>query len=525
LCIGLDAADARLIDRWCDQGWLPNIARMKARGTSWPRMQTTAEVFHVSAWPSIFTGTPADVHGLYHAYVARPGHQGVLRPRPDQSPVPFFWKLLSDRGRRTVVMDAFLTCPLQSFNGLQIVDWGSWSWFWDPTILPASLKKEILKEFGAYPFEDHSRVGVVPVTDFVGFRDRLLAAVSTKTKVVKSLMAREQWDLFLVVFGEPHPAGHYLWHFHDRSYVTHPASGAGALENALRDVYVALDTAVGELLGSVDDDATVILVSGDGMGPNYSGSHLLEDVMTRLGVFTKPTTQTAVELGGTRDRRVPEDLASTVRAMIPERVRIAISNVLLSRKTRERLSLRWKTAGIAWDRTRAFLIENANEGYIRVNLKGREPLGIVEPGAEYQALCGELCRTATAMRNPDTGKPATKAVYRTDDICNGPSRSTMPDVVILWDPDARVTTDLLIETHGLVRAPAPSCGMPPYYTGNHFPNAFAIALGPGVPAGLVRPGGSILDLAPTILKHRGIDPPGHMTGTVLSELVGNARWA
>jgi hypothetical protein len=29
---------------------------------------------------------------------------------------------------------------------------------------------------------------------------------------------------------------------------------------------------------------------------------------------------------------------------------------------KERLSLRWKTAGIAWPQTRAFVIENPNEG-------------------------------------------------------------------------------------------------------------------------------------------------------------------
>ena len=47
--------------------------------------------------------------------------------------------------------------------------------------------------------------------------------------------------------------------------------------------------------------------------------------------------------------------------------------------------MRWKTAGIAWDRTRAFPIENANEGYIRINLQGREPEGTVQPGEDYHA--------------------------------------------------------------------------------------------------------------------------------------------
>src|SRR5262245_18581132 len=147
LFIGLDAADADLIDVWCQQGFLPNIAQLKERG-SWGRLKTTAEVFHVTAWPSIFTGTTADKHGLYHAYVVRPGHQGLLRPRPDLSPFPFLWKVLSDRGKRSVVIDAFLTCPLQGLNGVQIVDWGSWSWFCEPTTIPASLGNEIRRKFG-----------------------------------------------------------------------------------------------------------------------------------------------------------------------------------------------------------------------------------------------------------------------------------------------------------------------------------------------------------------------------------------
>src|SRR3989304_2203716 len=78
-----------------------------------------------------------------------------LRPRPDESPFPFFWKLLDERGKRCVVIDAFLTCPLQSLGGVQIVDWGSWSWFWEPTMIPASLKSEIRRRFGPYPAEDH----------------------------------------------------------------------------------------------------------------------------------------------------------------------------------------------------------------------------------------------------------------------------------------------------------------------------------------------------------------------------------
>ncbi len=520
LFIGLDAGDAHLIDRWVNEGWLPNIARMQETGTRWPSMATPADTFHVSAWPSIFTGAAADVHGLYHAYVTRPGHQGVLRPRPDESPVPFFWKLLSDRGKRAIVMDAFLTCPLRDFNGVQIVDWGSWSWFWEPTILPHSVGSEIKRRFGAYPFEDHSKVGVTPVVDFDGFRGRLLSAVSRKTQVVKWLIEREDWDLFLVVFGESHPAGHYFWHLHDPDYQFHES--AQAHRHSLRDVYVALDTAIGELLRSVDSHTTVMLVSGDGMGPNYSGSHLLEDALVQLGALT---TAGAVELQDSSEPKRPEharrDVASAVRNMIPQKLRIAVSDALLSRQMKERLSLRWKTAGIAWDRTQAFVIENANEGYVRINLKGREPLGIVEPGAEYERVRDEIYDAAVTMTNPQTGKPAASIVYRTDDICRGPRRDHMPDVVIIWDLDARVTTEVLIGKLGLVRKSAASCQLPPFYTGNHAPRAFTVAVGPDVPQGYSETGKSVLDLAPTILSRFGIEIPSHMSGTVLTELGGS----
>ena len=107
-----------------------------------------------------------------------------------------------------------------------------------------SLKKDIHERFGPYPAEDHSKVLTPP--DCQGFRQRLLAAVAKKTQVVKWLMEREAWDLFLVVFGETHPAGHYFWHLHDPSYMAHPKGGAGTLRYALRDVYVAIDGALGE---------------------------------------------------------------------------------------------------------------------------------------------------------------------------------------------------------------------------------------------------------------------------------------
>jgi predicted AlkP superfamily phosphohydrolase/phosphomutase len=518
LVIGLDAADRELIEQWEHQGLLPTISKMKSSGT-WASLQTTAEIVHVSAWPSIFTGTTPDKHGLYHAYVMQPGQQAPVRPRPDLCPVPFLWKTLDEHGKRCIVMDAFLTCPLQNFGGIQIVDWGTWTWFWQQTILPASLGKQIAERFGPYPAEDHSKVGMTPPPDPKGFHDRLLAAVARKTAVTKWLLTTQEWDFFLVVFGESHPAGHYFWHFHDPDYVAHSPADSVQMRNALRDVYVALDGAIGEILRVAGEDTLVCLVSGDGMGPNYSASHMLSPLLERMRLLNEPSGDaTAANATQNKPAQGRRDLLATLRGLIPKPVRAAISRRLLPRSVNEKLSMRWKTARIAWDRTRAFPIENANEGYIRINLQGREPEGTVQPGTDYHALCDALVETARAMVNPVDGRRAAHAVHKTHEIFNGPCRDQMPDVIINWDPDARVTTRLYSERWGKLESEHAGYAVTPYYTGNHRPNAFMAVVGPGVGPGLVLEGASILDLAPTVLARFGLTAPAHMDGRVLDEL-------
>jgi predicted AlkP superfamily phosphohydrolase/phosphomutase len=209
--------------------------------------------------------------------------------------------------------------------------------------------------------------------------------------------------------------------------------------------------------------------------------------------------------------------------MIPERVRVAVTQRLLPRSTQEKLSLRWKTSGISWSQTRAFLIENANEGYIRINLRGREPEGIVNPGKEYEDLCDEIYRTVKTMINPANGALAARAVYKTDEVFHGLCRSHMPDIIINWNDDAKITTELLSAKYGIARSNEPGCLLAPYYTGNHRPTAFMVSQGPEILHGAVFEGTSILDLAPTILNLLGIRSPDYMDGRVLSELRGSKQ--
>ncbi len=512
MVIGLDAADRELIEAWCEQGLLPNISRIRSAGI-WGSLETTADTVHVSAWPSIFSGTTPDKHGLYHAYVMQPGQQAPARPKPENCPVPFFWQLLDQQGIRSIVMDAFLTCPLRDFSGIQIVDWGSWTWFSGQEILPESIKHDIRKQFGVYPAENHSKVGMTPPVDPLGFRERLLEGVKKKSQVAQWLMESQDWEFFLLVFGECHAAGHYFWHYMDTEYASYPEKCEQELRTALLDVYVAIDAAIGELLARRDDDTVVYVVSGDGMGPNYSGSHILNELLKRMKLMNNSGAESA-----SAPPKPKKSLSSTLRALVPKGFRAFISRHVLPRSVNERLSLHWKTADINWATTRAFVIENANEGYIRLNLKGREPEGIVEKATEYDAICDSLVDVATHMTNPVNDKLAATHVHKTVDLYSGPCCGSMPDVIINWDPEAKVMTQLATSAHGTVSTPLPGYAVTPYYSGNHRGNAFIAALGTSVEPGSVLEGASILDLAPSILAHFGVEVPGHMDGKVVGAL-------
>jgi predicted AlkP superfamily phosphohydrolase/phosphomutase len=94
----------------------------------------------------------------------------------------------------------------------------------------------------------------------------------------------------------------------------------------------------------------------------------------------------------------------------------------------------------------------------------------------------------------------------------------MPDIIINWNDDAKITTELLTTKYGIGRSNAPGCALPPYYTGNHRPNAFMVSVGFDISQGAVCESTSILDLAPTILDQFGIKAPDYMDGRVLSQM-------
>ena len=134
----------------------------------------------------------------------------------------------------------------------------------------------------------------------------------------------------------------------------------------------------------------------------------------------------------------------------------------------------------------------------------------MSPGAEYEDLIASLGQELAGLRNPVNGAQAAERVTQVDRVFRGERRGDLPDAVISWNLDARVTDQLEAPTAGLIRGKA-GHAVSPFYNGNHRAVAFMFARGPAVPAsGLDN--GHILDFAPTLLSMFGVEAPGYFEG-------------
>jgi predicted AlkP superfamily phosphohydrolase/phosphomutase len=162
-----------------------------------------------------------------------------------------------------------------------------------------------------------------------------------------------------------------------------------------------------------------------------------------------------------------------------------------------------------WSRTRAFTLPTDLEGCIRINLQGREPEGIIEPGAQYTDLCQEIRARLEELTNPANGARAVRQVWIRNETFPGDRQEHLPDLIVTWN-DARPFAALASPHLGLVEGASPDPR-----TGTHAPTGFLFAAGAGIPRGY-QGDGQLMDIAPTVLKLLGLVPPPTMDGRPLT---------
>jgi predicted AlkP superfamily phosphohydrolase/phosphomutase len=513
LLLAMDAADSHLVRRWAREGYLPTIARMLGSGVVVP-IATPPAVLESTIWPTCLTGASPANHGMFATLKIKVGTYDMEEAMyADRLPYLPFWAHLSRAGKRVAAIDVPFARPVKRLRGIQVTNWGAHdSWAWERSSWPPRLIHGLVERFGDHP------VGLCDaknrtLEDYEGLRARLLAGIHKKTALLRYCLDMDDWDFFFGVFSESHCAGHQFWHFMDPEHPRYDLRAPRVLQTAIRDVYQAIDTGLAALLQGLLPEVHVLLMLSHGMGPWYDGSHLLDLVLERLGVNeAEGGARSVPERDPYLARRTLWGLRHLLPATLRQAVKTRLPNPVLKLWT-------WAhpATSHAWQSRRAFAVpSHSMTGGIRINLKGREPAGLVQLGQDYDALCRELTEVLLALKNADTGRRAVQWVARADTLYRGAHLREMPDLFVEWDHSApiRAVCSPQIGTvsrffHG-------------HRTGEHWKNGLLAGLGPRFRSGEVRTEIRTQDLAPTILEFFGVQSPPSNEGKSALSLLGKA---
>jgi predicted AlkP superfamily phosphohydrolase/phosphomutase len=506
LIVGLELGDGQLIRSWAEAGMLPAFQRM-IRAGCWGWLETTADQLHISAWPSIYTGAAPGDHGVYFTFQPAPGLQGYQRFHEGLYGRPTFWSLLDRAGQRSVIFDPPYSHAESGFCGAYIHDWGTWAHYLKTGSLPSDLIARMEKACGPYPLGLEANDLGFTALDPDDTARRLVKSIESKAQAIDWLMQERPWDALFTVFGETHVAGHYCW-----SASLH--GDQRDTDSSMFQVYAAIDRVLGRLMDKADEAITVIAVSGDRCGPNHAGWHLLPQLLERLGLAGTGGADT--QGAGDREPHGSFDAVKAIRDLLPKDFRKNLARRLPTR-LRDKLAQRVDTAGVDWSRTRAFCLPTDLEGYVRVNLQGREPQGIVSPGPEYAQILKQIEDALLELRAADSDRPVVRRVIRVDDVFPGDRRAYLPDLIVQWEASSPIQSVQSPRT-GIVSGISPDPR-----SGTHRGPGFVLASGPGIAPGTTLSGGHIVDFAPTVLARVGVAVPDTMRGRIWPELTSQSQ--
>ena len=514
LMLGLDGATFDLIGPWAREGKLPALARLMAEGTH-RELASVVPPMSFPAWSTVLTGRNPGKHGIYDFTQRRPDSYGAQFINARWRKADTVARTLSAAGRRVALLSVPLTWPAEPVNGVMI------SGFDAPGIGGLADKSAI------YPPDLEQRFGEVvrsyPISatlEALSGEALVAALVDTMKRRAAAALAiyrSEPWDFFMLVLGETDAVAHTFWSaFDPRSPLRDAASGSPALQAAIETVYRTADAIIGDFLAALHADTTVLVMSDHGHGGNGDkGIHLSRWLEKQGWLGFRSDTGGAGLLRSAGRRFVNTSKTLGVR-LTPLALR-----KLVIRKTgiAGRMESWLRFSHVDWARTRVFSEESSYPS-LSVNLRGREPMGIVEPGAEYEALLRDVISRMLEWKDPWTGRRICKAIHRREEIYHGPYTDQAPDLTIEWELD---------EGWSYVNRRSAEPGEPMariapeerrrVKSGHHRQDGILLAWGRHVRPGAAidRPG--LADLAPTVLALIGEAVPPDMDGRVLAEML------
>lgn len=483
----LDGTDVGLLERMLDEGRLPVLASLIGRGRR-VALDSPAADLAASSLQTLYTGLEPGEHGHYYPF-QWVGAEDRIRLAADIDFPPPLWETASLAGRRVLVLDPYeSSAPPTVANGVTVSGVG----YRERVVMPAravppAAGRRARRAAGRAP-KVNETFGLATAAELRALRDALLTAPGRTAAAATEVLGSGTWDLAWIGLSAGHIAGHQLRDIDllESAGLRIGAGDRAELETALADVYAATDAAIARICEALPADAQTIVVSPLGMDHNSSRADLLPgmlDAVLRGGAPERAPVTGLWRLRAT----VPAPLRSAVAAAMPDRTALAITS-------------RLETRGVD-RRAAAFALPADGTGFIRLNLRGREARGTVEPAAADE-LCARIeagLRTFTDIG----GGPAVTRVVRAGDVHAGPRSELLPDLIVGWTDTETVTLEGVVSPElGEIRRHGAASGR----VGNHpeRSDAWAIVAPGPVDAGELR---SVADVAAAIGGALDLSPP------------------
>lgn len=497
IIIGLDGATFNIIQPLLNQNELPFFKKLMHEG-SYGIINSNLPLNSASNWTSLFTGKNPGKHNIFDFLVYDNSSYQPKLITNQSLRSQLLWNIANSNHLQTILMNVPVASQPEPLNGIMV------SGMLTPSdqryAYPETIANELEQQ--NYIIDSGFARNLKPEKYF----EQIMKTLLRQEKTFRQLIEKHPWKLAILTLNALGKAQHAFWHEQDK---------IGAL-------YIQLDRFLKNIFESLDENTYFIVVSHHGF-KSINKKLFVNEWLWEIGLLHKNITIHQTRLTDVYDlifKDTPNDqhfitnfLARTgitkdnIRSVLPVFIAEFLKRLV---PWRVKKYFPEEYLEIVWDKTKAYFVSTNVQG-ININLKGREPKGIVEPGEEYEQLRDRIICELYRLKDPYTFENVIEEIYRKEDLFHGDYLNSAPDVIFIprkydyyLDPGKR-TCRLFIGSA------ADDYPVHAY----HDPKGIFFITGPDIKAGQRIPDIDIYDLIPTVLHLLGIPQTEDLDGQVM----------
>ena len=523
--IGIDGATFDLIKPWAAEGKLPNFKKMFDEG-SYGDLRSVPSCRSAAAWTSFITGTNPGKHGIYEFYEYVPQLNEVKFINSSIRDGDSIWKRASDAGKTVAVVNVPMTYPAERVRGVLVGGIDTPGTESEGFTYPREFAKTLEQRYGEYIIEP-GLTGFIVGGKVEQAAAKLEEETLQKADLSKALMSKLDWDFFMVVFRSVDAAQHCFWKYMDSSHPQFNQEKHEKFGDVILQTYQKIDGFLGETLEDIGDSGHIMLMSDHGFGRKHPASNQVNMWLRKNGLLKFMSDSDSGQSKSWITAAIVRTLGILYKVVIgatPRKFKEALARRFPT--LRNKVTSRLVFSDVDWSATTAY--SESVFPTVRINLKGREKNGIVEPGEDFEDLV-EKIRTELLENCRDcvTGEKIVSQVLRKEEIYSGKYVFKAPDLLIKWREDCLINGILLDEKPYRSAADARSQASayksfitgedPDVISGDHHTNGIFMLSGPDVKKGNDIGLCDLVDLTPTICQLLDISASDDFDGMLLHD--------